>query len=485
MQTVTAASGAETAAGGIVNAEFVATIEAEARHLEPQPVEDDRPTAGAFPVDAFPQRLVDLIGELHDKKRFIPDFSAVGALFAASTAIGNSRALNNGIYQSPAILWQLSIGAPSVGKSPPVDLLLSPLHDRDKASKDAHAQAVMDWEAQQEARKGRKKAKDAAPMEEPPTPRPVWRPHIVGDITMEALIAKLAATPRGVGRHADEFLSWVQSMDAYRKGGDRAKWLSLYNGTQLTELRKGAGEFLIPRPFVSVAGGIQTDKLSTLAGADDGFLPRLLVTWPDNPLREYASDVPLDTGWLTWWRSALDYLSGMDMERGEPVVLRYAEEAADTYRDWDRVNADRINAANKEGDGLSAALYGKLDTYYHRLALVLELLHRACGNVGAEAEVRTEAVHGAQKLLGYFERTARKLHFHLFQASPVDGLTGSKLGLFDALPLEFPTAEAIVKAGAMGIPERTLKRRLNTWSKGKQPLLSRDGQGRYRKLFEH
>lgn len=475
----------EHALPATVNAEFVATIEAEARHLEPQPVEDDRPTAGAFPVDAFPQRLVDLIGELHDKNRFHVDFSAVGALFAASTAIGNSRALNNGAYQSPAMLWQLSIGTPSVGKSPPVDLLLKPLNDRDKASKDAHAQAVMDWEAQQEARKGRKKAKEAAALEEPAMPRPVWRPHIVGDITMEALIAKLAASPRGVGRHADEFLSWMQSMDAYRKGGDRAKWLTIYNGSQLTEIRKNAGEYLVPRPFVSVCGGIQTDKLGALAGADDGFLHRLLVTWPDDPLKEYASEVPLDAGWMAWWKSALDYLLGMDMEGGEPVVLRYAEEAAGTYWDWDRANVDRINAANREGDGLSAALYGKMDTYYHRLALVLELLHRACGDGGTEAEVRTVAVQGAQKLLGYFERTARKLHFSLFQASPVDRLTGSKLDLFDALPLEFPTAEAIVKAGAMGIPERTLKRRLNTWSKGKQPLLSRDGQGRYRKLFEH
>ncbi len=468
-----------------VNADFLDAILADERHLEAKLMEDDKPTAGAYPVDAFPQRFVDLIGELHEKKRFHNDFSAVGILFAASTAIGNSRALDNGTYLSPAMLWQLSIGAPSVGKSPPVDMLLEPLQDRDKRSKDQHAQAVIEWEAQQEERKGRKRGKEASD-EEPPEPRPIWRPHIVGDITMEALIAKLAASPRGVGRHADEFLSWLQSMDAYRSGGDRSKWLTIFNGSQLTEIRKTAGEFLGPRPFVSVAGGIQTDKLSLLAGADDGFLHRLLVAWPDNPKLDYTSKVPLAAGWMTWWKLVLDFLLEMDMENGIPVELRYAEDAAGTYMDWDRANVDRINAANKEGDGLSAALYGKMDTYYHRLALVLELLYRACGDAPHEnIEVRLAAVQGAQKLLGYFERTARKLHFTLFQASPVDRLIGPKLDLFDALPMDFATAEAIVKAGAMGIPERTLKRRLNAWSKGKQPLLSRDGQGRYRKLFEH
>jgi hypothetical protein len=58
---------------------------------------------------------------------------------------------------------------------------------------------------------------------------------------------------------------------------------------------------------------------------------------------------------------------------------------------------------------MSAALFGKLDTYAHRLALVLEILHRACSaEVQIPNEVRPEAMEGALKLVDYFEATARK-----------------------------------------------------------------------------
>lgn len=185
----------------------------------------------------------------------------------------------------------------------------------------------------------------------------------------------------------------------------------------------------------------------------------------------------------------MDYLLGLEMDLNggdpQPVVLRYTEQAAAMYAAWDRRHTDRKNAAIEAGDELTAALLGKLDTYHHRLALVLELLHRACDGQQAGGEVRTEAVEGAQKLLDYFERTARKMHFNMFQASPLDRLAGDKLGLYDALPGEFTTAEAIVRADGMGLSARTMKRRLNEWSKGRQPLLAKDGQGRYRKQFEH
>lgn len=471
-----------------VNADFVATLEAETRHLEPKPVEDDRPKAGPFPVDAFPKPIAELLEVLRSQARFPVDYSAAGLLFTASTAIGNSTALNCGPYTASAALWLLAVGAPSVGKSPPVDLLTRPLTNHDRRTKAEHDHKVREWETAQEERKGKKRDKNA-PTQEPPAPRPVWRPHVVGDITMEALLAKLSATPRGLGRHNDEFLGFLQSMDAYRSGGDRPKWLSIFNGSPITEIRKTAGEHLVPRPFVALAGGIQTGKLAALAGADDGFLHRLLVLWPDVQHAEYATTTELPATWISWWGQVVDYLLGLEMDLNggdpQPVVLRYAEQAAAMYAAWDRRHTDRKNAAIEAGDELTAALLGKLDTYHHRLALVLELLHRACDDQQAGGEVRTEAVEGSQKLLGYFERTARKMHFNMFQASPLDRLAGDKLGLYDALPGEFTTAEAIVKADGMGLSARTMKRRLNEWSKGRQPLLAKDGQGRYRKQFEH
>jgi hypothetical protein len=417
-----------------------------------------------FPLDVFPELLVDYARELHQVNGFLPDYTGAGMLFAGSVAIGNAVHLQvREGYTAPGILWLVLVGRPSVGKTHPLNAMVKPLSKRDARTKREHDTKAREWEAAQDERRKHKGGKDGPP-EEPPTPRPVWRPHIVDDITMEALLAKLAATPRGVGLHCDELAGWLAGMDKYRKGGDRQKWLSIYNGSQLSEIRKNAGEHVVPRPFVSVAGGVQPGKLSTLGRDHDGLLHRLLFAYPDEQVRRYASSASVSKEWGEAWGNVLEQLLDLEMrmEEGElvPTLLEYGQGAAEVYMEWDRMNTDRTNAANASGDELSAALFGKLDTYAHRLALVLEMLHRTCTGKGNGREVRTEAMEGALKLLEYFEATARKVHFQLFEADMVDRLPPLKARVYAALPDRFQTGEGIKIAQAMGMPPSTFKRLL-------------------------
>ena len=433
-------------------------------------------TATPFPLEVLPDMLADYARELHTVNGFLPDYTGAGMLFAASVAIGNAVHLKvREGYNAPPMLWLVSVGAPSIGKTHPLNTMVAPLAKRDRTTKQAHSEAVTLWEAEQEERKKHKGGKDATPQE-PPSPRPVWRPVLYDDITMEALVAKQAASPRGGGMHVDELAGWLARMDQYRSGGDRQKWLSIWNGCQLTEIRKTAGEYVVPRPFVSVAGGLQPGKLYTIGQDADGFLLRLLFVYPAEQVRRYASTASASASGGEAWAAMLEQLLELEMPsvNGEPVpvLLEHSSGAAKAFTQWDHMNADRTNAAIASGDELSTALFGKLDTYAHRLALVLEMLHRACGSDGNTAEVRPEAMEGALKLLEYFEATARRVHFQLFEADAVDRLPPHKARVYAALPERFKTGVGMKLAKGLGMPPSTFKRLLR-----QEKLFRKDAHG--------
>jgi hypothetical protein len=450
-----------------------------------KPAKATEGTVPPFPLEVLPEWLAGYARELHKVNGFLPDYTAAGMLFAASTAIGNAVHLKvKEGYTAPPMLWLVSVGRPSIGKTHPLNTMVKPLADRDKRTKREHSEAVAIWENDQEERRKRKGEKGAAP-EGPPSPRPVWCPIIYDDITTEALVAKQAASPRGGGLHCDELAGWLARMDQYRKGGDRQKWLTIFNGSQLTEIRKtaAAGEHVVPRPFVSVAGGVQPGKLSALGRDHDGFLHRLLFVYPDEQVRRYASSVSVSAEHGATWADLLRGLLALEMRMAEggelvPVLLEHSSGAAEVYAQWDRMNTDRTNAANDIGDELSAALFGKLDTYAHRLALVLELLHRACSDQGHGSTVRAEAMAGAVKLLEYFEATARKVHFQLFEADAVDRLPPLKARVYATLDERFTTKEGTKAAEALGMSASTFKRLLRD---GK--LFRKLDHGNYLKLL--
>ena len=69
-----------------------------------------------------------------------------------------------------------------------------------------------------------------------------------------------------------------------RGGAERANWLEIWDGAPLDVSRKSGDRRLVyvPRPFVSVIGGIQPHRFEeAVAHDDDGLAPRLLLYYPD------------------------------------------------------------------------------------------------------------------------------------------------------------------------------------------------------------
>ena len=92
----------------------------------------------------------------------------------------------------------------------------------------------------------------------------------------------LAGNPRGVTMYQDELSAWLLGMNQYKSGGnDEENWISSWSGVPIIVDRKGQdGEIPIMarRPFASVTGGIQPDKLHLLrrfVEVRDGFIDRV------------------------------------------------------------------------------------------------------------------------------------------------------------------------------------------------------------------
>jgi hypothetical protein len=339
---------------------------------------------------------------------------------------------------------------------------------------DAFAKFKLDlaqWEQEDSERRKRTEA------HEPLRTRPHWRPHLVIDATMEALVAKLEHAPRGLGLHRDELAGWWGSMDQYRKGADREKWLSLFNGKAVDAIRRTSGEVLVPMPFVSVCGTVQPGKLHTLGKDQDGFLPRILFAYPDQQVKPYHSEASIGKEWALSYAKVLDRLLELPLElehnRPAPKLLELSTPASDAFLQWDRVNTDRTNASTSEG---IAAIYPKLETYGPRLALVLDLLDQAVVDGGMPERISGKAMKGALELLEYFEATARKVHYQLFEENAAERLTDTRARVYAKLPERFTTGEGLGIAKDLGMSERTFKRFIQDGD-----LFKREGHGTFLK----
>ena len=69
-------------------------------------------------------------------------------------------------------------------------------------------------------------------------------------------------------------------------------WLSFWHGGMVVINRKGRPDpLLLSHPFVCVTGGLTPDCLNDLVdvrGREDGFLPRVLLAYPDPVTLKYT-----------------------------------------------------------------------------------------------------------------------------------------------------------------------------------------------------
>jgi Protein of unknown function (DUF3987) len=233
------------------------------------------------------------------------------------------------------------------------------------------------------------------------------------DATVEALASIISSNPRGVLMERDELTGWVLSMNQYKggKGADRQMWLSFWNGASVVINRKGRPDPLVlSNPFVCVTGGLTPDCLDDLVdvrGREDGFLPRILLAYPDpvpltythatvtaavqgtyedliNTLLKLGKDTPNHTTVTTFTTD------------GRAALIAFLNEL------YDRCNRIDCPAYLRH-------VIAKLEAYTGRLALILQLCRYVSGNSRTD-NIEPESVGGAAKLIRYFLSHAERIY---------------------------------------------------------------------------
>lgn len=376
----------------------------------PAPVEPPPP----FPVEVFPPTLATFVHRGASAFGIPPDFIAIPLLGFAAGVIGNLRSLElKPGWTERAILWVGIVGRPGSGKSPGMDYAQQVINALQQRAWSTYQTEMETWQARQHEGKGG--TRSARVRMEPPTLESFY----TTDATIEAIAALADASP-GVCMIRDELVGWVKAHDAYRQAGDRQTWLSLWAGSSLKIDRKTAAPLFIPSPSVSVAGGLQPDRLPDLrdaASRDDGFVDRLLLGWPEAPATLWT-DAVVEHGVVRDAERIFALLRHRaDGARRHGSLTRFDDCAQTRFIAWHDDNARIVS----QGHGLAAGWAAKYPRQVARVALVLHALHHPDAPL---RPVTVEIVDGAIAVIEYFRSHLPRILARLGQPGAVAGSAG-------------------------------------------------------------
>ncbi len=457
----------------------------------------------SFPVNAFPERIQNIITCFHDCYRLPVDYHCTSILVAASVAIGNAFAAkykNRQVY--PPILYTAVVGFPSSGKSPGIDFGTYPITEIEKRYRRDYRDSMERW---------KEAAFKASVSGDKEPPRPKSQDILINDATVEAINATLQNNPKGLLMYQDELKGWVNSMNTYRKGSDLEYWLSVWSGKPSKVSRTGRDSMFIPHPFVSVIGGIQPGVLQSLANdgkADNGFLARILFAYPDEMRAPEETFQEPDETVFELYEGIITWINNLpnDIEIGEgdalPSVNRIevplSQKAKEIYIAFLNEYTREMNESDSEA---IKGILGKLKQYCLRLSLVLEFLEMACQAAPGPNDtmgwdqvdieyvrkmaIGSESMERAIAMITYFRRSAFKVVERL--DSPIKRLGNYVEIWYESLPEEFEKKFAIELAEKMNkqheecnLSERHLSRILNN---EKGPFFHKVRRGLYQKMY--
>ncbi len=352
---------------GIDDLEPLAADPAAAGHTGPH-----LPCIPEYPVD-------ELTGPLRE---IVDAGSAAGlpAALVAGAALGTLATVcaraDLQVYETWIVrpcLWIPLIAPPGGGKTPAITLARRKLRELDASMHATYSDELQEWLATP--------AKDRG---EPPPDRT----RLINDITIEMVARWLAAGDGTGGVDADELTEWLRSLSKYRQGGgtDAARWLGLWS-TQPWRYQRVAShiDLLVPRPVITVCGGIQPQFLPLLGREGDGMRPRWLPHMSLTTELDPKGGCPAPA-----WDAAVTKL----YEGRNSRTWTMSDRSLDLWRAAQR----RWKAAQQglESPSVTAAL-AKADEQAARIALVIaESLNPAAGG-----EVPGEAVTAAIAIIDY------------------------------------------------------------------------------------
>jgi hypothetical protein len=321
-----------------------------------------------------------------------------------------------------AVLWGMSIGGVSAGKSPiTAPAIERPLVAWHAAEREKHEAAIKEWNRgkakAEEAEKRRRNGDDAGGSEDPvgdflaENPQPERRYIISTDTTIEKLEINLlsAETPGHLSFH-DELSGWFANLCRERGGkSDRPKWLSIGSGSSLMTDRVNRTEVLIQNPRCSLFGNLQPARIAGLWEADvkacqgvpdaDGLWARFhMVQLPEWDYRYRPTTVHL-TPVLSNLYKAIDATAArLPMPApGKSCEILLAEDAIPLWTQWvDDLLEMRRARTLQEDKGYIIKLRGTTLT----LALLIHAIRCGASGIRMDGPISADTLMAAISFAG-------------------------------------------------------------------------------------
>ncbi len=435
-----------------------------------------------IPLNAFPVKIQDMILVLSRQENYSIEYMMASLLVAMSTAIGNAVNIRiRGGWISNSALYMILVGRPGMGKTPPLDFAFRPIRKHD-------AQAVKQFKLEMEqynnlieSNKGKKENTTPLPN------KPILRRAIISDFTPEALMRALDDNQRGIVVYVDEIMGMFNAVNQYSRGQLIEQLLTAFSGKPLDISRCSMPVPIhIEYPFINIVGTMQTTRIHELIEKgykENGLLDRIIFVYPSS--KEIADwQLDEDSSFATFekysamWESIIDKVVSLPFAENESGgntqnILDFSSEAKAYFTNW-RNNA--IRAVNQiQDDGLVNSRVIKAPMITARLALILQILRWACGEVHKDF-VDIDSTKSAIALSEYFESCYADIQKYMLNES----IEPQKKELLDCLSVTFTTSDAIQAGKEVGLSERSVMYSLVNLATNK--IIKKVKRGEYEKL---
>lgn len=465
-----------------------------------------------FPVEAFPQKMQDIINIYNECFGFPKDYYGLSFLTVGGAVLGNGfRAKYKSRWHTNALLYSAIVGPSSIGKSQVLNEAVYPVYqmEDDFAAKN---QVVMQKFKDELTSWNNTRSKDAATKPEQPGLYEIF----IDEITIESLYGSMKNNPKGLLYFKDELSAWINGMGQYKggKGTEGEFWLKNWGGARVKISRMGKAPVFINKPCIPVLGALTPGFLTKLAEggrSENGFLQRVLFAYPDNMDKPKEAEHTPDPAVFQEYGKIIEEMNKLphnfkrnnsnaddieDFASQEPVMLLLSEKARIRFSAYLETNRLSINGTD---DDMVKSIYGKMDSYCLRFSLILELMGLACKLIDIKPDpnepfegatkgflstaafkdytISLESVENAILLSEYFKQTAFKV-VRRFD-SPVSRLNTSQRDFYKSLPdEEFTTKSAIELGKSADLGRATVERLLNN-----KEIFRRKSRGLYEKMY--
>ena len=365
-----------------------------------------------FPLDIFPDEIQHYILECNNKLDANIDYMGCSLLWLISVCVGNTYEIEvKKGWTEPGVIWLAVVGRAGIGKTPSIDNIIKPLNILNFKEIKRYSDQMEVFNYYNDLTKKEK--------EEHPEPmKPKKTQFIANDITLEALVDLHQESDNAVGVFKDELAGWFKDMNKYRAGSDLEFWLSCWSSKSVSVNRMTRKGSFIERPFIPVLGGIQPsifNQFATDENKDNGFLDRMLLSFPDAKVEEYNEN-EMHIADIMWYSNTITrFYQGLKSafikrDNDGKIITNTVKFKQEAKEEWKRIfNRITKEQNNDEENEYLKSMYPKQKSYIPRFALLIHIFSSNFDEKVNVNEISKDSILKAEKLSNYFIMNAKKI----------------------------------------------------------------------------